>query len=62
MPADPIHSDQLDGEQRFHADLVAYLDSLPVGKLAELLGELAPQPPGAAGAGRTDGGAERAAA
>ena len=40
MPADPIHPDQLDGEQRFHADLVAYLDSLPVGKLAELLGEL----------------------
>jgi hypothetical protein len=40
MPADPIHPDQLDGEQRFRADLVAYLDSLPVGELAELLGEL----------------------
>jgi hypothetical protein len=40
MPADPIHLDQLDGEQRFHADLVVYMDSLPVGKLAELLGEL----------------------
>jgi hypothetical protein len=40
MPADPIHPDQLDGQQRFRADLVAYLDSLPVGELAELLGEL----------------------
>jgi hypothetical protein len=40
MPADPIHPDQLDGEQRFRADLVAYLDSLPIGELAELLGEL----------------------
>jgi hypothetical protein len=40
MPTDPFHPDQLDGEQRFRADLVAYLDSLPVGELAELLGEL----------------------
>jgi hypothetical protein len=40
MPADPIHPAQLGGEQRFRADLVAYLDSLPVGELAELLGEL----------------------
>jgi hypothetical protein len=40
MPADPVHPDQLDGQQRFRADLVAYLDSLPVGELAELLGEL----------------------
>jgi hypothetical protein len=40
MPADPSHPDQFDGEQRFRADLVAYLDSLPVGELAELLGEL----------------------
>jgi hypothetical protein len=40
MPADPIHPDQLAGQQRFRADLVAYLDSLPVGELAELLGEL----------------------
>jgi hypothetical protein len=40
MPADPIHPDQLDGEQRFRADLAAYLDSLPVGELAELVGEL----------------------
>jgi hypothetical protein len=40
MPDDPIHSDQLDGEQRFRADLVAYLDSLPISELAELLGEL----------------------
>jgi hypothetical protein len=40
MPADPIHPDQLGGEQRFRADLAAYLDSLPVPKLAELLGEL----------------------
>ena len=27
---EPIHPDQLAGEQRFRADLVAYLDSLPV--------------------------------
>jgi hypothetical protein len=40
MPDDPIHPDQLAGEQRFRADLVAYLDSLPVGELAERLGEL----------------------
>jgi hypothetical protein len=40
MPADPIHSHQLHGDQRFRADLVAYLDSLPIGELAELLGEL----------------------
>jgi hypothetical protein len=40
MLADPVHPDQLDGEARFRADLVAYLDSLPVGELAELLGEL----------------------
>ena len=40
MPADPIHPDQLDGQVRFRADLVAYLDSLPIGELAELLGEL----------------------
>jgi hypothetical protein len=36
MPADPIHPDQLHGEQRFRADLAAYLDSLPIGELAEL--------------------------
>jgi hypothetical protein len=29
MPADPIHPDQLDGEQRLRADLAAYLDNLP---------------------------------
>jgi hypothetical protein len=40
MPADPIHPDQLDGEQRFRADLVAHLDSLPISELAELLSEL----------------------
>jgi hypothetical protein len=40
MPADLIHPDLLGGEQRFRADLVAYLDSLSVGELAELLGEL----------------------
>jgi hypothetical protein len=40
MPADPFHPDQLSGEQRFRADLAAYLDSLPVRELAELLGEL----------------------
>jgi hypothetical protein len=36
MPADPIHPDQLAGEQRFRADLAAYLDTLHVGELAEL--------------------------
>jgi hypothetical protein len=40
MPADPIHPDQLDGQARFRADLVAYLDSLPIGELAELLSGL----------------------
>src|SRR5215208_1201458 len=40
MPADPIHPEQLDGQQRFRADLAAHLDSLPIGELAELLGEL----------------------
>jgi hypothetical protein len=40
MPADPIHPDELDGHARFRANLVAYLDSLPVGELAALLGEL----------------------
>jgi hypothetical protein len=40
MPADPIHPDRLDGAARFRADLVAYLDGLPVGELAALLGEL----------------------
>jgi hypothetical protein len=40
MPADPVHPEQLDGRARFRPDLVAYLDSLPVGELAELLDEL----------------------
>jgi hypothetical protein len=40
MPADPIHPHQLDGAARFRTDLTAYLDSLSVGELAELLGEL----------------------
>jgi hypothetical protein len=40
MPADPIHPDQLAGEARFRADLAAYLDSLSVHELGELLGEL----------------------
>jgi hypothetical protein len=40
MPADPIHPDQHHGERRFHADLVACPDSLPVGELAGRLGEL----------------------
>jgi hypothetical protein len=62
MPADPIYPDQLGGQQRFRADLVAYLDSLPVGELAELLGGAAPQPSAAAGVGRADDRAERAAA
>jgi hypothetical protein len=51
MPADPTHPDQLDGEQRYRADLAAYLDSLPVGGLAELLGPrpAAGRPPEACG-------------
>jgi hypothetical protein len=40
MPADPIHPNQLHGPARFHADLVAYLDSLPINDLAELLDKL----------------------
>jgi hypothetical protein len=40
MPDDPFHPDQLAGAQRFRDDLVAYLDSLPIGQLAKLLGEL----------------------
>jgi hypothetical protein len=40
MPADPVHPGQLGGQARFRADLAAYLDSLPIGELAELLGEL----------------------
>jgi hypothetical protein len=40
MPADPIHPDQLGGSARFRADLVAYLDSLPVDQLADLLSEV----------------------
>ena len=40
MPADPIHPDQLGGAARFRADLVAYLDSLPLDQLADLLSEL----------------------
>jgi hypothetical protein len=39
MPADPVHPDQLDGQARFRADLVAYLERLPIGELAELLGK-----------------------
>ena len=34
MPAEPIHPDQLAGEARFRADLVAYLDSRPAHELA----------------------------
>jgi hypothetical protein len=33
MPTDPSHPHQLAGAQRFRADLVAYLDTLPVGEL-----------------------------
>jgi hypothetical protein len=40
MPADPTRPEPRSGQQRFRADLVAYLDSLPVGELAGLLGEL----------------------
>jgi WhiB family redox-sensing transcriptional regulator len=40
MSADSIHPDQLGGEARFRADLLAYLDGLPVHELADLLGDL----------------------
>jgi NAD(P)-dependent dehydrogenase (short-subunit alcohol dehydrogenase family) len=40
MPDDPTWPDAIGGEARFRADLVACLDSLPVGELAGLLGEL----------------------
>jgi hypothetical protein len=40
MPADPTGPDRTDGQARFRADLVAYLDSLSVPQLGELLGEL----------------------
>jgi hypothetical protein len=40
MPDDPTHADQPDDQARFRGDLAAYLDSLPVLELAELLGEL----------------------
>jgi hypothetical protein len=40
MPDSPTHPEPLSGEQRFHADLVTCLDSLPVGELAALLCEL----------------------
>jgi hypothetical protein len=49
IPADPIHPDQLDDPARFRADLFAYLDSLPVGELAELPRGATQQPPAAAG-------------
>jgi len=40
MPDSPTNPAPLSGEQRFRAYLVAYLDSLPAGELAGLLGEL----------------------
>jgi hypothetical protein len=40
MPDDPTRPDQPDGHQRFRADLLAYLDSLPVHELGDPLGEL----------------------
>jgi hypothetical protein len=40
MPADPTGPARPDGETRFRADLVAYLDSLSVQELGESLGEL----------------------
>jgi hypothetical protein len=43
MPDDPAHPDQLDGTRRFRADLLAYLDSLPVHQLGGVLGGL-PEP------------------
>jgi hypothetical protein len=36
MPADRLDPTSSDGEQRFRADLVAYLDSLLIGELGEL--------------------------
>ena len=48
MPADPTQPDQLGSQARFRADLVAYLDSLPVQELADLLGELPSSRPGRA--------------
>jgi hypothetical protein len=39
MPLDPTHPEQLGDAARFRADLVAYLDSLPVSELLK--------PPGA---------------
>jgi hypothetical protein len=43
MPADSIHPDLFDGQARLRADLVAYLDSLFLHELGELLGAL-PEP------------------
>jgi hypothetical protein len=40
MPDNPTRPDATSGQQRFRADLVAYLDSLSVHELGELLGEL----------------------
>ncbi|MDF2741418.1 MAG: hypothetical protein K0S88_2788 [Actinomycetia bacterium] len=40
MPDDPTRPDAIAGEAWFRADLAAYLDSLPVHQLGELLGEL----------------------
>jgi hypothetical protein len=45
MPDEPIHPEQLQGERRLRADLVAYLDSLLIDQLRELLGKL-PEPTG----------------
>jgi hypothetical protein len=52
---------KLGGAARFRADLVAYLDSLPVDQLAALLSEL-PNRQQPLGLGVPKGGAERAAA
>jgi hypothetical protein len=43
---DPTGPDRPDGEARFRADLVAYLDSLSAHELGELLGELSSVRPG----------------
>jgi len=40
MPDSPTHPEHQSGDQQLRVDLVAYLDSLPVGELAGLLGEL----------------------
>jgi len=60
MAADPVHPDQLAGERRFRADLWPTWTACRSVSWRSCLGSC--QPPGAAGAGCADRGAERAAA